>query len=94
MRLVLVLLVVVLGLFAAFAIQNPEIMGFITVRFFTLSGTTSVLAVIVAAFGAGLLVGFLPGIPASLRRRRRIRELESDLAGLRKSQPPSPPAAP
>ena len=94
MRLVLVLLVVVLGLFAAFAIQNPEIMGFITVRFFTLSGTTSVLAVIVAAFGTGVLVGFLPGIPASIRRARRIRELESDLAGLRKSQPPSPPVTP
>ena len=85
MRLVLVLLVVVLGLFAAFAIQNPEIMGFITVRFFTLSGTTSVLAVIVAAFGAGVLVGFLPGIPASFRRKRRIRERAADLAGPREA---------
>jgi uncharacterized integral membrane protein len=91
MRLVLILLVVVLGLFAAFAIQNP---GIVTVKFFSLSGDTSILVVIVAAFGAGVVVGFLPGIPASFRRRRRIRELESDLAALRKAQPPPPPATP
>ena len=91
MRLVLVLLVIVMGLFAAFAIQNP---GYITVKFFTLSGITSLLVVIVVAFGAGLLAGFLPGIPSSIRRRRRIRELESELAGLRKPQPPSPPVTP
>jgi uncharacterized integral membrane protein len=91
MRLVLVLLVIVLGLFAAFAIQNP---GIVTVKFFTLSGDTSILVVIVAAFGAGVFVGFLPGIPASFRRKRRIRELESDLAALRKAQPPPPPATP
>jgi len=72
-----------------FAIQNP---GIVTVRFLNYSGDTSILVVIIAAFGAGVLVGFLPGIPASIRRARRIRELESDLAGLRKPQPPSPPS--
>jgi uncharacterized integral membrane protein len=91
MRLVLVLLVIVMGMLATFAIQNP---GIIPVKFFTLSGNTSLLVVIVAAFGAGLLVGFLPGIPSSLRRRRRIRELESELAAQRKPQPPPPPATP
>jgi uncharacterized integral membrane protein len=88
---VLIVLVVLLGVVAMFAIQNP---GIVTVRFLNYSGDTSILVVIVAAFGAGVLVGFLPGIPTSIRRARRIRELESDLAGLRKSQPPSPPAAP
>lgn len=91
MRLVLVLLVIVMGLFAAFAIQNP---GYVTVKLFTLSGETSILVVIVAAFGAGVVVGFLPGIPASFRRRRRIRELESEMATLRKAQPPPPPVTP
>jgi uncharacterized integral membrane protein len=88
---VLIVLVVLLGVVAMFAIQNP---GIVTVRFLNYSGDTSILVVIVAAFGAGVLVGFLPGIPASIRRARRIRELESDLAGLRKSQPPSPPVTP
>ena len=91
MRLVLVLLVIVMGLFAAFAIQNP---GIVTVKFLTLSGDTSILVVIVAAFGAGVVVGFLPGIPASFRRRRRIRELESEMAAQRKPQPPPPPVTP
>lgn len=91
MRLVLVLLVIVMGLVAAFAIQNP---GIITVRFFHLSADTSLPVIIVAAFGAGVLVGLLPGIPAALRRKRRIRELEADLAARRRTEPPSPPVTP
>jgi len=91
MRMVLIILVVLLGVVAMFAIQNP---GIVTVRFLNYSGDTSILVVIVASFGVGVLVGLLPGIPAALRRKRRIRELESDLAGLRKSQPPSPPVTP
>ena len=91
MRLVLIVLVVLMGVVAMFAIQNP---GIITVKFFTLSGETSILVVIVTAFGAGVVVGFLPGIPASFRRKRRIRELESEMATLRKSQPPPPPVTP
>jgi uncharacterized integral membrane protein len=88
---VLIILVVLLGVVAMFAIQNP---GIVTVRFLNYSGDTSILVVIVASFGVGVLVGLLPGIPATLRRKRRIRELESDLAGLRKPQPPSPPVTP
>jgi uncharacterized integral membrane protein len=91
MRLVLIVLVVLMGVVAMFAIQNP---GIITVKFFTLSGETSILVVIVTAFGAGVVVGFLPGIPASFRRRRRIRELESKMAAQRKPQPPPPPVTP
>jgi len=91
MRLVLIVLVVLMGVVAMFAIQNP---GIITVKFFTLSGETSILVVIVTAFGAGVVVGFLSGIPASFRRKRRIRELESEMAAQRKPQPPPPPVTP
>ncbi len=86
MRLVLIVLVFLLGLVAIFAIQNP---GIITVSFFNYSGATSILVVIVASFGVGVLVGLLPGIPASFRRKRRIRELESELDASRKAPPPS-----
>ncbi|MBK5094850.1 MAG: LapA family protein [Deltaproteobacteria bacterium] len=88
MRLVLIVLVILMGLFAMVAIQNP---GIVTINFFNYFTETSILVVIVAAFGAGVIVGFLPGIPASFKRRRRIRELESDLAAQRKSEPPPPP---
>ncbi|NNG47248.1 MAG: LapA family protein [Deltaproteobacteria bacterium] len=91
MRLVLILLIALMGLVAVFAIQNP---GIVTVNFFNYYAETSILIVIVAAFGAGVIVGFLPGIPASFKRRRRIRELESDLAAHRKSEPPPPPVTP
>lgn len=90
MRSALILIVVLLALVAAFAVQNP---GIITVQFLHLSAATSLLAVIVVAFGIGVLVGFLGGIPASLRRRRRVRELEAENASLRKAPEPPPPQA-
>lgn len=75
-----------------FAIQNP---GIVTVTFLSYSAETSILVVIVAAFGAGVLVGLLPGIPTSLQRKRRIRELEAELAARRKPESsPPPPVTP
>ncbi|NNF83863.1 MAG: LapA family protein [Deltaproteobacteria bacterium] len=91
MRLVLIILVVLMGVVAVLAIQNP---GVVTINFFNYFAETSILVVIVAAFGTGVIVGFLPGIPASFKRRRRIRELESDLAAHRKSEPPPPSVTP
>jgi len=90
-RLILIILIVLLGGVAMFAIQNP---GIVTVRFLNYYADTSILIVIVAAFGVGVLVGLLPGIPTTFRRKRRIRELEADLAAHRKSQPPPPPVTP
>ncbi|MGE5189603.1 MAG: LapA family protein [Gemmatimonadota bacterium] len=93
MRAVLVVLVAVLALVAAFAVQNP---GIVTVRFMTLSADTSLLVIIVLSFAAGILAGWLAGVPASFRRARRIRELEAKLAakGPPGDAPPAPPAAP
>ena len=80
-----------MGVVAVLGIQNP---GIVKVNFFNYYAETSILIVILAAFGAGVIVGFLPGIPTAFKRRRRIRELESDLAARRKSEPPPPPVAP
>lgn len=91
MRFVLVILVILMGVVSVFAIQNP---GIVTVSFFNYSGSTSILVVIVVSFGAGVIVGILPGIPTGFKRKRRIRELESDLATYRKSDPPSASTAP
>jgi uncharacterized integral membrane protein len=88
MRSVLLIVVVLLGVVASFAIQNP---GIITVQFLHLSASTSLLVVIVVAFGIGVLVGFLGGVPASLRRGRRVRELEGEIASLRKPSDSPPP---
>ena len=95
MKATLIILVVLLALVAAFAVQNP---GIIVVRFLTASGYTSLLVVIVAAFAAGVVSAGLAGLPGFFRRRseagaaaRRIRELEAEIAGLKgKSGTPSP----
>ncbi len=89
MNAILALLVVVLGLVALFAVQNP---GIIVVNFLGFTGRTSLLAVIVAAFALGVVAAFLGGIPSWLRRRRRIRDLEAELASRKKSTSTPPPA--
>jgi uncharacterized integral membrane protein len=96
MKATLLVLVVLLALVAAFAVQNP---GVIIVRFLTVSGYTSLLVVVVAAFVAGVVSAGLAGLPGFFRRRseagaaaRRIRELEAEVGDLKaKSGGPPPP---
>jgi uncharacterized membrane protein YciS (DUF1049 family) len=97
MRISIIVLIVLLALVAAFAVQNP---GIITVRFLNVTVDTSLLVVIVAGFGAGVLGGWLAGLPLFFRRRseaaaaaKRIRELEAEVGNLKKTAaPPMPPA--
>jgi uncharacterized integral membrane protein len=79
MQAFLIILVLVLVLVAVFAIQNP---GIILVNFFNLTFTTSLLVVIIASFGVGILAAILGGVPSWLRNRRRIQELEAERASL------------
>jgi len=94
MKATLIVLVVVLALVAAFAVQNP---GIIVVRFLTFSGDTSLLVVIVGAFAAGVVSAGLAALPGFFRRRseasaaaKRIRELEAEVAGLKRTPAPAP----
>jgi uncharacterized membrane protein YciS (DUF1049 family) len=95
MKFSMIVLIVLLALVAAFAVQNP---GIITVKFMQFRGDTSLLVVIVAGFGAGVLGGWLAGLPGSFRRRseasaaaKRIRELEAEVGDLRKTVGKSTP---
>jgi uncharacterized integral membrane protein len=93
----LVVLVFLLAVVAAFAVQNP---GVISVRFLNYTWPTSLLVVVVAAFGAGVVAGWLAVLPGYFRRRsesssanRRIQALEIEVAALKpKPVPPAPPA--
>jgi uncharacterized membrane protein YciS (DUF1049 family) len=97
LKAVLLVLVALLALVAAFAVQNP---GIIVFRFLTFSGYTSLLVVIVVAFAAGVVSAGLAGLPGFFRRRseagaaaRRIRELEAEVGDLKgKPGGPTPPA--
>ncbi|OGR22471.1 MAG: hypothetical protein A2559_04500, partial [Deltaproteobacteria bacterium RIFOXYD2_FULL_66_9] len=89
MKFSLIVLIVLLALVAAFGLQNP---GEHTVRFLQLSWVTSMLGVIVASFAAGVLGGWLAGLPGTFRRRaeasaaaKRIRELEAEVGELKKT---------
>lgn len=87
----LILIVLLLALVAAFAVQNP---GILTVHFLHLSVSTSLLVVIVVAFVMGVAVGLLWLTPSLLRRRRRVRELTAEVDSLRRSPAPSPAERP
>lgn len=87
----LILIVLLLALVAAFAVQNP---GILTVHFLHLSVSTSLLVVIVAAFVMGVAVGLLWVIPSLLRCRRRVRELKAEVGSLRRTPAPSPAERP
>ena len=87
MKFSMIVLIVLLALVAVFAVQNP---GIITVRALNFTFDTSLLVVIVAGFGAGVLGGWLAGLPGYFRRRseagasaRRIRELEGEIRDLK-----------
>jgi uncharacterized membrane protein YciS (DUF1049 family) len=89
MKAVLLVLVVLLAVVAVFAVQNP---GIITVRFMHLTGETSLLVVVVAAFAAGVVSAGLAGLPGFFRRRaaaaaaaKQIRELEAEVGDLKKA---------
>ena len=98
MKAVLLVLVVLLALVAAFAVQNP---GIITLRFLQFTWDTSLLVVIVAAFAAGVTSAGLAGLPGFFRRRseagaaaRRIRELEAEVGDLKISAAATTPSPP
>jgi uncharacterized integral membrane protein len=97
MKFSMIVLLVLMGVVTVFAVQNS---GDITVRFLHVSRPTSIPVVVVAAFAAGVLGGWLAGLPGFFRRRseaaaaaRRIRELEAVVGDL-KGRPggPTPPA--
>jgi uncharacterized membrane protein YciS (DUF1049 family) len=89
MKLSMIVLLLLMGVVTAFAVQNS---GDITVRFLHFSRTTSIPVVIVASFAVGVLGGWLAGLPGFFRRRseaaaaaRRIRELEAEVGDLKKA---------
>jgi uncharacterized membrane protein YciS (DUF1049 family) len=98
MKFAMIVLVVLLALVATFAVQNP---GIITVKFMQYRGDTSLLVVIVGGFGAGVLGGWLAGLPGFFRRRseaaaaaKRIRALEAEVGDLKKLPAATTPPAP
>ena len=82
-----IVLVILLAFVALFTFQNPEV---VTVRFLAFTGSTLLLVVVVAAFGAGVFAAGLTALPGYFRRRKEIkaanqkhRELEAEVKALK-----------
>jgi putative membrane protein len=56
-----------------FALQNPQPMD-VNLLFFQTEGSTAL--VLILTFGFGVLVGLLSSVPARLRTRRKLKELQ------------------
>ena len=82
-----IVLVILLAFVALFSFQNPEV---VTVRFLGFTGDTLLLAVVVAAFGAGVFGAGLAALPGHFRRRseakaakQKNKELEAEVKALK-----------
>jgi putative membrane protein len=60
-----------------FALQNPQPMD-VNLLFFRTEGSTAL--VLILTFSFGILVGLLSSLPGRLRARRRLKELQNQVA--------------
>jgi len=58
-----------------FALQNPQPMD-VNLLFFETEGSTAL--VLILTFGFGVLVGLISSLPARLRARRKLNQLQKD----------------
>jgi putative membrane protein len=81
---VLILAIALAALVAVFAIQNSSV---IMVSFLTWHWEASLALVLILVLGAGIIVGYLAGLPSTWKskselrhQRREIKELEKETA--------------
>lgn len=65
-----------------FALQNPQPMD-VNLLFFQTEGSTAL--VLILTFGFGVLVGLISSLPARLRARRKVKELQQKTASVEDS---------
>ena len=79
MPLLLILAVVLAALTALFAIQNS---GVITVSYLGWETDASLALILILTLGIGILIGYLAGLPSSLRKTSQLRRVKRDLGAL------------
>lgn len=79
MPFLLIIAIVLAAITALFAIQNS---GVITVSFLGWEWDASLALILILTLGIGILVGYLAGLPASLRKGRQLRQVKRDLGAL------------
>ncbi len=79
MPFLLIVAVILAAATALFAIQNS---GVIAVSFRGWQWEASLALILILTLGVGILVGYLAGLPASLRKGSQLRQLKRDLGEL------------
>lgn len=79
MPFVLIVAIVLAAATALFAVQNSDV---ITVSFLGWQWDASLALILILTLGVGILVGYLSGLPSSLRKSRQLRQVKRDLGEL------------
>lgn len=79
MPFLLILAIVLASVTALFAIQNS---GVITVSFLGWEWDASLALILILTLGIGILIGYLAGLPSSLKKGSQLRRVKRDLGAL------------
>jgi len=79
MPFLLIVAIILAAATALFAIQNA---GVIAVSFLGWEWEASLALILILTLGVGILVGYLAGLPASLRKGSQLRQVKRDLGAL------------
>ena len=79
MPFLLILAIILAALTALFAIQNSSV---ITVSFLGWEWDASLALILILTLGVGILIGYLAGLPSSMRKGSQLRQVKRDIGAL------------
>jgi uncharacterized integral membrane protein len=79
MPFLLIIAIVLAAVTALFAIQNS---GVITVSFLGWEWDASLALILILTLGVGILIGYLAGLPGSLKKGSQLRKVKREVAAL------------
>jgi putative membrane protein len=82
MPMFLIIAIVLAAVTALFAIQNSTV---ITVSFLGWEWDASLALILILTLGIGILIGYLAGLPSSLKKGSQLRQVKRDQGALEKT---------
>ena len=79
MPFLLIIAIILAALTALFAIQNSSV---ITVSFLGWEWDASLALILILTLGVGILIGYLAGLPSSLKKGSQLRQVKRDIGAL------------
>jgi putative membrane protein len=83
MPFLLIIAIALAALTALFAIQNS---GVITVSFLGWEWDASLALILILTLGTGIVIGYLAGLPSSLKKGSQLRQVKRDLGALEETE--------